>query len=131
MPWAWLLPISVLRLHVGDLHDVGLGEGPRVLVTPVKAIRVVIGVYVKSIYWCSSYVTTAFEECYNYAFSVIKPFPISHLCQTLFPEIFVLSRLQTQRKCQSKLYREKCFQKIRSFRNTPKMTFSLATIIAA
>ena len=27
-PWAWLLPVAVIRLHVGDLHTVGWGEGP-------------------------------------------------------------------------------------------------------
>ena len=28
LPWAWLLPVEVVRLHVGDLHAVGWGEGP-------------------------------------------------------------------------------------------------------
>ena len=29
----------VVRLHVGDVHADGLGEGPWVVVTPVEAIR--------------------------------------------------------------------------------------------
>ena len=33
----------VVRLHDGDLHAVGWGEGPGALVTPVKAIRVGVG----------------------------------------------------------------------------------------
>ena len=37
---AWLLPVTVLKLHDGDLHAVGWGEGPCALVTTVKAIRV-------------------------------------------------------------------------------------------
>ena len=40
MSRAWLLPVTVIRLHVGDLHAVGWGEGLWALVTPVKAIRV-------------------------------------------------------------------------------------------
>ena len=28
LPQAWLLPIGVVRLHAGDLHAVGWGEGP-------------------------------------------------------------------------------------------------------
>ena len=32
-----------VKLHDGDLHAVGWGEGPRSLVTPVKAIRVRVG----------------------------------------------------------------------------------------
>ena len=31
---------AVVRLHVGDPHAVGWGEGPCALVIPVKAIRV-------------------------------------------------------------------------------------------
>ena len=27
-PQAWLLPVAVVRLHIGDLHSVGWGEGP-------------------------------------------------------------------------------------------------------
>ena len=38
-----LLPVAVIRLHDGDLHAVGWGEGPWALVTPVKAIRVEVG----------------------------------------------------------------------------------------
>ena len=38
-----LLHVPVARLHDGDLHAVGWGEGPRALVTPVKAIRVGVG----------------------------------------------------------------------------------------
>ena len=34
---AWLLPVAVIRLHCGDLHAVGWGEGT------VKAIRVGVG----------------------------------------------------------------------------------------
>ena len=26
--WAWLLPVAVVKLHDGDLHAVGWGEGP-------------------------------------------------------------------------------------------------------
>ena len=37
--WSLLLPVAVDRLHVGDLHAVGWGEGPWALVTQVKAIR--------------------------------------------------------------------------------------------
>ena len=40
MPWAWLLPVAVVRLYVGDLLADGWGEGTGALVTPVKAIRV-------------------------------------------------------------------------------------------
>ena len=40
MALAWLLPVAVIRLHVGGLYAVGWGEDPRALVTPVKAIRV-------------------------------------------------------------------------------------------
>ena len=43
MPYAWLLPVVVVRLHDGDLHDVAWGEGPLALVTPVKAIRFGVG----------------------------------------------------------------------------------------
>ena len=43
MLWAWLLPVAVVELHDGDLHAVGWGEGPLALVTPVKAIRVGVG----------------------------------------------------------------------------------------
>ena len=43
MLWAWLLPVTVVRLHDGDLHSVGWCEGPLALVTPVKAIRVGAG----------------------------------------------------------------------------------------
>ena len=36
-----LLPVEVIRLHVGDLHAVGWGHGgPWALATPVKAVRV-------------------------------------------------------------------------------------------
>ena len=28
LPMAWLVHVVVVRLHVGDLHAVGLGEGP-------------------------------------------------------------------------------------------------------
>ena len=38
---AWLLSVAVVKLHDGDLHAVGWG--PRALVTPVKAIRVGMG----------------------------------------------------------------------------------------
>ena len=41
----------LMFLHDGDLHAVGWGEGPWALVTPVKAIRVGVGLY-KKIYWC-------------------------------------------------------------------------------
>ena len=34
-----LTSYSITRLHVGDLHAVAWGEGPRALVTPVKATR--------------------------------------------------------------------------------------------
>ena len=34
---------AVVKLHDWDLHAVGWGEGPWVLVTPVKAIRVGVG----------------------------------------------------------------------------------------
>ena len=37
------LNLSVEGLHVGDQHAVGWGEGPCVLVTPVKVIRVGMG----------------------------------------------------------------------------------------
>ena len=40
---AWLLPVAVVKLHDGNLHAVGWGEGPWALVTPVKAIRVGVG----------------------------------------------------------------------------------------
>ena len=40
---AWLLPVVVVRLHYGDMVAVGWGEGPRALVTPVKAVRVGVG----------------------------------------------------------------------------------------
>ena len=36
----WLLPVVVVRLHVGDLNVVGWGEGPWALVTPAKIIWV-------------------------------------------------------------------------------------------
>ena len=26
LPWAWLLPVAVVRLHDGDLHAVGYGH---------------------------------------------------------------------------------------------------------
>ena len=44
-----LLPVVVTRLHVEDLHAVGWGEGRGTLemVTPVKAIRVGVGGYIK------------------------------------------------------------------------------------
>ena len=35
-----------MRLHVGVPHAVGCGEGPGALVTPVKAIWVVVGGYI-------------------------------------------------------------------------------------
>ena len=38
-----MLPVVVIRLHVGDLHAVGWDEGPTALATPVKAIRVGVG----------------------------------------------------------------------------------------
>ena len=47
MSQAWLLPVAVKRLHVGDLHAVGWGEDPRALVTLVKAIRAGVVVYKK------------------------------------------------------------------------------------
>ena len=28
LPLAWLLPVAVIRLHIGGLHAVGCGEGP-------------------------------------------------------------------------------------------------------
>ena len=40
---ARLLPVAVVKLHDGDLHAVGWGEGPCALVTPVKPIRVGVG----------------------------------------------------------------------------------------
>ena len=40
---AWLLPVAVVKLHDGDLHVVGWGEGPLALVTPVKPIWVGVG----------------------------------------------------------------------------------------
>ena len=46
---AWSLPVAVVRLDVGDLNAVGWGEGPRALVTPIKAIRVGVGVYNKKL----------------------------------------------------------------------------------
>ena len=46
MPEAWLLPVAVVRQHVGDLHAVGWGEGPIALVIPVKAIR--MGIILKT-----------------------------------------------------------------------------------
>ena len=36
---AWLLPVAVIKLHVGGLHAVGLAEGPCELVTLVKALH--------------------------------------------------------------------------------------------
>ena len=39
-----LAVVVVISLHVGDLHAVGWSEGPWALVTPVKAIRVGVGV---------------------------------------------------------------------------------------
>ena len=48
MSQAWLLPVAVKRLHVGDLHAVGWGEDPRALVTLVKAIRAGVVVYKKN-----------------------------------------------------------------------------------
>ena len=47
MPSVWLLPVVVVRLHDGDLHAVGWGEGSRAFVTPVKAISVGAGLYKK------------------------------------------------------------------------------------
>ena len=45
--WShWLLHVAVMRLHVGVPHAVGCGEGPGALVTPVKAIWVVVGGYI-------------------------------------------------------------------------------------
>ena len=38
-----LYPVAVVKLHDGNLHAVGWGEGPGALVTPVKAIRVGVG----------------------------------------------------------------------------------------
>ena len=46
--WVWLLPVAVIRIHVGDLHAVDWGEGPWALVTPVKAIWVGVGIMKKS-----------------------------------------------------------------------------------
>ena len=40
---AWLLPVAVVKLHDGELHAVGWGEGPWALVTPVKPNRVWVG----------------------------------------------------------------------------------------
>ena len=40
-----LPPVVLVRLHVGDLHAVGWGLGPRALATPVKAIRVEVRVH--------------------------------------------------------------------------------------
>ena len=31
-------------MYIGDLHAAGWGEGPYALVTPMKSIRVVVGV---------------------------------------------------------------------------------------
>ena len=45
MYWTWLLPVAVIRLHVGGLNAVGWGKGPWALVTPVRAIRVGVGDY--------------------------------------------------------------------------------------
>ena len=39
-----LLADAVERLHVGDLHAVGQGEGPWALMTPEKAIKVGVGI---------------------------------------------------------------------------------------
>ena len=39
----------VIRLFDGDLHTVDWGEGPRELVTPVRAVRVGVGFYKKTI----------------------------------------------------------------------------------
>ena len=41
--------MAVVRLDVGDLNAVGWGEGPRALVTPIKAIMVGVGVYNKKL----------------------------------------------------------------------------------
>ena len=41
--------VAVGRLHVGDIHAVGWGEGPWALVSPVKAIRV--GVFFLKKHW--------------------------------------------------------------------------------
>ena len=38
-------------LHVEDVHAVGSGEGPGDLVTPVRAIRVEVGVYKKTFHF--------------------------------------------------------------------------------
>ena len=51
---AWLLPVAVVKLHNGGLHAVGWGEGPRVLVAPVTAIKV--GVGLKKPFFKSSHV---------------------------------------------------------------------------
>ena len=37
-----MLPVAVVKMHDGDLHAVGWGEGPSALVTPVKAICALI-----------------------------------------------------------------------------------------
>ena len=50
LPWAWLLPVAVVRLHVGDLHAVGWSEDPWAFVTPVKAIRVVV-MFNETFFW--------------------------------------------------------------------------------
>ena len=49
MLWAWLLPVAVVKLHDGHLHAVDWGEGPWAFVTPVKAIRVGVGLFKKNI----------------------------------------------------------------------------------
>ena len=38
LAFAWLLPVSVIRLHAEDLHAVGWGDGPWAMLTPVKVI---------------------------------------------------------------------------------------------
>ena len=38
MPLTWLLPGAVVRLHDGDLHAVGWGEGLQPLVTQIKTL---------------------------------------------------------------------------------------------
>ena len=37
-------------MHVRELHDVGWGEGPWALATPLKPTRVVVGIYKENYY---------------------------------------------------------------------------------
>ena len=45
---AWLLPVTVERLHDGDLHAVDCGVDPRAMATTVKAIRVELGIKIRA-----------------------------------------------------------------------------------